>query len=88
MRNLFRFVLVLLLAFMFRSPLVRLQQTTSQFIKTIPQAFIKDTTPVRHSSDMSDDRPNGTIATSGLELLTFGTPNGEYVCPEVGSAQN
>jgi glutathione S-transferase len=22
------------------------------------------------------DRPNGTIATKGLELLTFGTPNG------------
>jgi len=25
---------------------------------------------------MSDSRPNGTIASRGLELLTFGTPNG------------
>ena len=80
MRWLFRVVLVILVSWMFRSPLIRLQQTTSHFVGR-PQAFLtalatfSTTTPLRNDDEMSD-RPNGTIATSGLELLTFGTPNG------------
>ena len=80
MRPLFRLVLGLLLAFMFRSPLLRLQQTARQFIQVIPETINKEGSSVQQSivkeGEMS--RPNGTIATNGLELLTFGTPNGEW----------
>lgn len=54
--------------FMFRTPILRLQQTTRPFLpKIIPEA-------ITHSANMS--RPTGLIAKKGLELLTFGTPNG------------
>lgn len=79
MRPLFRLVFVLILAsFMYR-PLLRLQQTTRHFLPSTPafplNSILNSVSGARRSqSDMS--RPNGTIATSGLELLTFGTPNG------------
>lgn len=78
MRSLFKVVLVVLLAFMFRSPLLRLQQTASHFITPravyIARPSFSTTSFRRQDDEMS--RPNGTIAKSGLELLTFGTPNG------------
>jgi glutathione S-transferase len=73
MRPIFRVVAVVLLAYMLRSPLLRVQQTAAQFLRFAPSAI------ARHNSSATPDemsRPNGTIATSGLELLTFGTPNG------------
>ena len=73
MRWLFRLVLVVLLAFMFRSPLLRLQQTASQFIRFTPTTVARQSSLLTSEDNMS--RPNGTIANSGLELLTFGTPN-------------
>lgn len=44
---------------------MRLQQTARQFSRIIPEAI---------ENTMS--RPSGLIANKGLELLTFGTPNG------------
>lgn len=77
MRQLFRFVLVVLVAFMFRSHLVRLQQIASHLIR-YPASIARPSfsTTTRLKQDDMGDRPNGTIATKGLELLTFGTPNG------------
>jgi len=60
---------------MLRSPLLRLQQTATQFIKVIPESIIKAPSAAARSQDTMS-RPNGTIATQGLELLTYGTPNG------------
>lgn len=68
---------------MFRSPLLRVQQTASHLIKTTTlrtesltcRAF-STTFPLKQDTDDMADRPNGLIAKSGLELLTFGTPNG------------
>lgn len=74
MRLIYRLVLFALLAFMFRSPLSRLQQTASHFIRTAPPTTARLSSTTATQSEMS--RPSGTIATSGLELLTFGTPNG------------
>lgn len=78
MRPVFRVVLVLLLAFFMYRPLLRLQQTTRHFFTPLAITTTTTTTHTpsnaRSQSDMS--RPNGTIATKGLELLTFGTPNG------------
>lgn len=83
MRAIYKFVLLALLVFMFRSPLLRLHQTASFIIKhsastspaTAPRTF--SITALRQDNDtMSSDRPNGLIAKKGLELLTFGTPNG------------
>jgi glutathione S-transferase len=49
---------------MFKSPLNRISQTSAHFVKTT-------------SRNMSSSaRPTGLIAKSGIELLTFGTPNG------------
>lgn len=48
----------------------RLAQTSKHFIQIIPEAL----KPV--STIMSSGRPNGLIANKGIELLTFGTPNG------------
>lgn len=72
MRLLYKIVLLILILFML--PLNRLQQTTRQFLRVIPQTITRAS-----SSTSSDDmsRPNGPIATKGLELLTFGTPNGK-----------
>lgn len=74
MKRTYRLVLVLLLAFMFRSPLLRLQQTARHFVKVIPETINQQSGGLVHEGNMS--RPNGLIAKSGLELLTFGTPNG------------
>lgn len=79
MRPIVRLVLVALLAFMFRSPILRLSQTASHFIKIVPEAISKQAPAAaqsRTNGDNMSERPNGTIAKSGLELLTFGTPNG------------
>ena len=65
MRLLFRILLILFLALMFRSPLSRILQTSKHFI---PIGTTQRT--------MSSTRPTGLIATSGIELLTWGTPNG------------
>lgn len=84
MRSIYRFVLLLLLVFMFRSPLLRLHQTashlfgkTSTTTQTLTKLPFSTTVGFKQNNDtMSDDRPSGLIAKSGLELLTFGTPNG------------
>jgi glutathione S-transferase len=60
---------------MLRSPLLQLQRTTSHLIPTSITLSSFSTTTRLKQDDMGD-RPNGTIATKGLELLTFGTPNG------------
>jgi glutathione S-transferase len=49
---------------MLKSPLTRLSQTSKHFIKTTSRSMT------------SSDRPSGLIGKSGIELLTFGTPNG------------
>jgi len=59
---------------MFRSPVFRLYQTTRQFIKVIPETIKNTESNPLTTVNMS--RPSGLIANKGLELLTFGTPNG------------
>lgn len=54
---------------MFKSPVHRLYQTSRQLIKVIPES-------ITQSSQSAMSRPTGLIANKGLELLTFGTPNG------------
>ena len=71
MNPVYRFVIVALLAFMFRSPLLQLQRTARQFLKVIPEV-IQDSSSNPLPANMS--RPNGLIANQGLEVLTFGTP--------------
>lgn len=70
MRPLFRIALFLLLAFMFQTPLRRIYQTSQHLIAFTTKAA----TTTRTMS--SSNRPTGLIANSGIELLTFGTPNG------------
>jgi hypothetical protein len=65
MRFLFRILLISFVSFMFRSPLSRLHQTSKLFIQTISTRTMS-----------SSERPTGLIGKSGIELLTFGTPNG------------
>ena len=72
MRPLYRFVLVLLLVLMFRTPIFRLFQTSQHLVKATTRRL--DSQPL--TANMSD-RPTGLIANKGLELLTFGTPNGQ-----------
>ena len=71
---------MLLLAFMFRTPLLRLQQTATHFTAgtglLAKQAFSTTAAIKQNNDTMSDEKPTGLIAKSGLELLTFGTPNG------------
>jgi hypothetical protein len=67
MRLPFRILLVALTFFMFKSPLNRLYQISKHFIQTT-------TTTTRAMS--SSERPTGLVAKSGIELLTFGAPNG------------
>ena len=78
MRWLYRLVVVVLVAFMLsRSPLLlRLQQTASHLSRSSSISSSSFSTATRLKDDDMGDRPNGTIATKGLELLTFGTPNG------------
>jgi len=64
MRLLTRAFVFLLLVLMFNSPLRRIYQTSKHIIRAAP------------TRTMSSDRPTGLIAKSGIELLTFGTPNG------------
>ena len=64
MRPLFRIFLVLLVAFMLKTPLNRLYQTSRHLIQTSTRTI------------SSSERPTGLIGKSGIELLTFGTPNG------------
>ncbi|KAG0649948.1 Disulfide-bond oxidoreductase [Hyphodiscus hymeniophilus] len=52
---------------MLKTPLTRLFQTSRHFVQTT-------TVPARNVS--SSERPSGLIANSGIELLTWGTPNG------------
>jgi len=60
---------------MFRPATVnRLFQTSRHFLKVVPEAIAKQPTTTRSMS--SSDRPNGLKANKGIELLTFGTPNG------------
>lgn len=68
---------------MFRTPLLRVQQTASHFLKSttssttsLTSRAYSGTSPLKQNTDTMADRPNGLIAKSGLELLTFGTPNG------------
>jgi len=53
---------------MFRSPILRISQTSRHLLKV---------TNAIPPSNMS--RPTGLVANSGIELLTFGTPNGHKV---------
>jgi len=69
MRLLFRFILISLTLFMFNSPLRRIYQTSKHLIQ-VP------TTAIRTTMSSSSERPTGLIGKSGIELLTFGTPNG------------
>jgi len=64
MRLLYRFVLISLVLFMLKAPLNRLYQTSRHFVSA----------PTRAMS--TSNRPTGLIAKSGIELLTWGTPNG------------
>ena len=64
----FLFVLVLSVFLMLKTPLNRLFQTSRHFVQT--------TTNTARTMSSSSDRPNGLIAKSGIELLTWGTPNG------------
>lgn len=58
---------------MFRTPALRLQQTTRQFYpRVIPEAITRP----QSATTGAMSRPTGLIASKGLELLTFGTPNG------------
>lgn len=57
-----------------RSPILRLAQTSRQFVRVIPEAIVKPVNQATMSSDAPE--PTGLIANKGLELLTFGTPNG------------
>jgi len=65
MRYLIRLFIISLLSFMFRSPLSRLYQSTKHLTQS---------SSLRNMS--STERPSGLVAKSGIELLTFGTPNG------------
>lgn len=78
MRLLYKTLLILLLALMFRSPLLYLTRTARQTTALIPSILkAKSANPltVKNYSDMAS-RPSGLIAKEGLEVLTFGTPNG------------
>jgi len=64
MRLLYRIVLISLVLFMLKSPLNRLYQTSRHFVSV----------PTRTMS--TSTRPTGLVVKSGIELLTWGTPNG------------
>jgi glutathione S-transferase len=53
---------------MFKSPILRISQTSRHFLKV-----------TNASPPPSMSRPTGLVANSGIELLTFGTPNGHKV---------
>ncbi|KAK5142322.1 hypothetical protein LTR04_002268, partial [Oleoguttula sp. CCFEE 6159] len=78
MRPIYRVVVVLLLILLalpiFPTSIRRLYQTSRYFLQFIPLATHSPT-----STAVSSDKPTGLIASSGIELLTFGTPNGQKV---------
>lgn len=79
MRWLFRSILVVLVTFIFRSPLLQIHQSASQVVKLLQASSIPSpdfSTTARLLANNMSDRPSGPIAMKGLELLTFGTPNG------------
>lgn len=86
----YRLVLFLLLAFMFRSPLFRVQRTASHLIKNASPALSSFSlsfsmmAALQQDDETMSDRLNGLIVKSGLELLTFGTPNGMVLVQHVG----
>lgn len=87
MRPVYRLVLLVLLAFMFRTPLSRLQQSASHFTKTavplVRRSFSNTPVVLQGNDTMAEEkRPDSLIAKKGLELLTFGTPNGAYDRPQ------
>lgn len=69
MRLFFRILVIFFVLLMFKSPISRIYQTSRHLINVIPET-IQQTPPTAMS------RPTGLIASKGLELLTFGTPNG------------
>lgn len=61
---------LLLSAFvMLKTPLSRLFQTSRHLVETSANAA--------RTMSSSSDRPHGLIASKGIELLTWGTPNGQ-----------
>ncbi|TGO69753.1 hypothetical protein BOTNAR_0007g00340 [Botryotinia narcissicola] len=67
---------------MFKTSFNRLFQSSSIKYIASPSRFtptFHTTTRAMSSSD-SPNRPSGLIATSGIELLTWGTPNGHKIC--------
>lgn len=65
----FGFGLLMSAFLMLKSPLLnRLFQTSKHLAQT--------TSTTARAMSSSSDRPNGLIAKSGIELLTWGTPNG------------
>jgi len=74
MRPVFKALLIALLALMFRSPILQLQRTARQFAKVIPEVIQNSSKNPLTAGEMA--KPSGLIAKEGLEVLTFGTPNG------------
>nr|POF17969.1 disulfide-bond oxidoreductase yfcg [Quercus suber] len=60
---------------MFRTPLLRFSRTAPHCIKVIKYTF-HTPSKVNISSTDTMSKPTGLIASKGLELLTWGTPNG------------
>ena len=64
-----------IVSLMFRGTSVsQLYHSSSRLLSVIPQALTNTAKAIS-----SEDRPTGLIAKSGIELLTFGTPNGHKV---------
>lgn len=59
-----------------RSPILRLAQSQRQFVRVIPEAISK---PISNIMSSDAPEPTGLTANKGLELLTFGTPNGHKI---------
>jgi glutathione S-transferase len=72
MRVLFRVLVLLIAAFMLKSPLTRLAQTSRHLINTTSSTL----SHASQTRKMSSSKPTGLIANKGIELLTWGTPNG------------
>ena len=69
---------------MFKTPVQRLYQTTRHLLQVLPTATT--TSPINMSATKplgegptNKERANGLLADKGIELLTFGTPNGMHV---------
>ncbi|TKA75068.1 hypothetical protein B0A49_03267 [Cryomyces minteri] len=78
MRPIYRVVVVLLLILlalpMLPTSIRHIYQSSRHVFHFIPSA-----TQSSASTVVSTDKPTGLIASSGIELLTFGTPNGQKV---------